>query len=396
MNWPRRSGRCGEALEVNGQSGCWRAFLAVLRDRSSGSVAHGRDPPAHSAGSRFLPAWPGSPLQSRGALLIDDQAGRVIRLRDQLPRFGGGRHLLGAAILRGSDVLAASNGSARTVAAAAAVIAIIARVAAGVAMEAPAHPAPPTVAARIAAAGVAAIAIVVAATAATIARVVAAVVTEPTVPAVVAARIVAGARAVVVARVAIVAAGVAAGVATVIAARIAAATMEMATEPTPPAVARVIAAVVITTATTRRRCRRSGRTRRGTGVGAREPGRCYQQESSIHDCTSLWDFRPKAVAAMAGTIPPQKSRQPAPVSFFQAPRTCNPGMSLGAYTLSGLCHLLSAPGRRFFNRFTKRPQPTDFSISLDPFPRLPKTLHFPLPGGRKSHGYQNALSAAPL
>jgi hypothetical protein len=59
------------------------------------------------------------------------------------------------------------------------------------------------------------------------------------------------------------------------------------------AAAAVIAAAVITAATMRIRGRRRWGSRLGCGrwrIGAREPGRRYQQESSIHDCTSLWDF----------------------------------------------------------------------------------------------------------
>jgi hypothetical protein len=63
-------------------------------------------------------------------------------------------------------------------------------------------------------------------------------------------------------------------------------------------VATAIAAVVATTAVIRRGCR--GR------ISACEPGRRQQHESSIHDCTSLWVFRPKAVAAMANASPPQR------------------------------------------------------------------------------------------
>ena len=198
--------------------------------------------------------------------------------------------------------------------------------------------------------------------------------TEPALEAAAAARITAA-----IASVASVAgiAGIA-GVASV-AAGIAAVAMERPAETAPPAfAARVVAAAVaavVTTATTRR-CRRcSGCTRLGA-VGAREPGRCYQQESSIHDYTSLGDFSAEGRGRCGRDF---STVEKPPTSALLSPKPLKrsiPGARLSALPFAGLCQLLSAPERHFFNRFTRSPQPADFSIFSDLFSIVARITHF--------------------
>jgi hypothetical protein len=108
--------------------------------------------------------------------------------------------------------------------------------------------------------------------------------------------------------------------------------------------------VVITTATIRIRRRRRRRSRLSCGrwrIGAREPGRRYQQESSIHDSTSLMEFGPWPWSQRPVVLHLREPTSRRLFSTFQYLQTCFPGLGLGAREFAGLCHLISATGTAF-------------------------------------------------
>jgi hypothetical protein len=106
--------------------------------------------------------------------------------------------------------------------------------------------------------------------------------------------------------------------------------------------ARALLTRVATAATIcgRRRGQRLGSRRRC--VSAREPGRRYQQESSIHDCTSVGEnLRPEGRGCGVERFPPWKAWGP---HWFQSSiKSVQPRSTPGALRFAGLWILVSAP-----------------------------------------------------